>query len=140
LIINNDNPAQLPTLSVANDSETEGDGSIFPSRLRFVVTLSTASSQSVTVQANTAAGFASKAVPTVSALAGAKNCYGADSDYIAKSTSVQFEPGQTTKTVDISICQDSRNELNENLRLVLSAATNATIADGEATGYILDDD
>jgi len=47
---------------------------------------------------------------------------------------------RTSKTVPVTICSDLVNESNENLALVLSAPTNATIADGQAVGIIVDDD
>jgi len=139
--ITDDDVATASTLSVANDNETEGDGGLMPRRLRFTVTLAPASSNTVTVQANTAPGFASKAVPTASAIGVGRYCFlDEDADFISVSTTLQFDPGQTTKNVDVTICQDTRNELDENLRLVLSNPTNAVIGDGQATGFILDDD
>jgi chitinase len=61
-------------------------------------------------------------------------------DYLNQKMTVTFEPGQTSRVVPVTICSDLVNEQNENLALVLSAPTNATIADGQAVGIIVDDD
>jgi chitinase len=51
-----------------------------------------------------------------------------------------FTPGQTSRTVDVSVIGDTLDESNETFTLVLSAPTAATLQNGSATGTIEDDD
>jgi large repetitive protein len=116
--ISDDDP--LPTLSVADVTVAEGDSGTTPAS--FVVTLSAASGRTVTVDYATANGTATGA------------------DYTATSGELTFSPGQTTKSVVVSVKGDTVDEANETFTLVLSSPANATHADGSATGTITDDD
>ena len=128
-------PAPGPSLSVANTSALEGDGILRGAALRFTITLAPASSREVTVTAKTALGD-----KTLGALAkGSTNCV-TGADYVTETELVRFTRGETEKTVLVTICGDNLNEANENLALVLSSPTGATIADGGAVGVIVDDD
>ena len=89
----------------------------------FTINLSQASTQSVTVQYGTANG---------TAIAG--------DDYTAKSGSVTFNPGETSKTVTVTVVGDGIVESDENFFLNLLSASNAMISDGQAEGTILNDD
>ena len=90
----------------------------------FTVTLSSPSAQTVTVQYATADGTAT-----------------ASRDYIAANLStLTFAPGETSKFVLIPVNADSLAEGNETFLLDLRNATNATIADAQGLGTILDDD
>lgn len=120
-IANDDSPQSLPVLSVANASV--GEGHIGTSSLVFTFTLSKASASPVSVQYGTTNGTAT-----------------AGSDYTAASGTLTFAPGETTKTVSVSISGDRQVEANETLRLLLSGVTGATLSTTEATGFILDDD
>ena len=51
-----------------------------------------------------------------------------------------FTPGQTSKTVTVAVNGDTLDEANETFTVNLSAATNATIADAQGVGTIIDDD
>ena len=66
----------------------------------------------------------------------------APSDYVASSGTVTFAPGETTKTVPITINGDTAIEPNEALLVAFSAPTNATIGGfyGLGVGMITDDD
>lgn len=65
----------------------------------------------------------------------------AGSDYVATSGGVNFAAGETTKSVSVTINGDPAIEPDEAFLLNLSDATNgATIADGQATGTIRNDD
>jgi hypothetical protein len=66
----------------------------------------------------------------------------APSDYVASSGTVTFAPGETTKTVAITVNGDTAIEPNETLLVAFSAATNATIGGfaGLGVGTITDDD
>ena len=89
----------------------------------FTVQLSASSSQTITVDFATADGTAT-----------------AGTDYIATSGTLSFAPGQTTKTIPVAIKGDQLHEGNENFQLILSAPTNATIADGIGVCTILNND
>jgi hypothetical protein len=61
-------------------------------------------------------------------------------DYLAQSKRVTFLPGQTSKTLRISIKGDRRRERNETFFVNLKAPTNAVLAKAMGTGTILNDD
>ncbi len=111
-----------PTISVANASVTEGN--VGDTTLSFDVTLSVASAGTVTVDYTTTDGSATLA----------------NSDYDAASDTLTFDPGQTTKTVDVTVHGDTTHETDEGLTLDLSNANGATIADDSGTGTITNDD
>ena len=107
------------TLSVADATVEEGPDA----ELAFVITLSRAVSQAVTVDFATSDG---------SAEAGA--------DYTAKSETVTFAAGATSKTVNVAVIDDAVNEGNEAMTATLSNPSGAVIADGTATGTIQNTD
>jgi hypothetical protein len=111
-----------PTISVANASVTEGN--VGDTTLSFDVTLSVASAGTVTVDYTTTDGSASLA----------------NGDYDAASDTLTFDPGQTTKTVDLTVHGDTTYETDEGLTLDLSNANGATIADDSGTGTLTNDD
>jgi hypothetical protein len=111
-----------PTISVANASVTEGD--VGDTTLSFDVTLSVASASTVTVDYTATDGSATVA----------------NGDYDATSDTLTFDPGQTTKTVDVTVHGDTTYETDEGLTLDLSNANGATIADDSGTGTITNDD
>jgi hypothetical protein len=64
----------------------------------------------------------------------------AGADYTARSGTVTFQPGQEAKTVAVSIKGDTADEADETVRLRLSGAVGAVLADVAGIGTILDDD
>jgi hypothetical protein len=115
-----------PSLSINNVSVAEGDSGTV--NAVFTVTLSPASTQTVTVVAKTAAGSGS-AVAAVG------------TDYTATGpTTLTFAPGATAQTVTVAVIGDTSPEPDETFAVTLSGATNATIVDGEGVGTIVDDD
>ena len=64
----------------------------------------------------------------------------AGSDYNSTSGSLTFNPGETTKTITVSILGDSAKESSETFFLELSNALNAVFANSEGIGTILDND
>ena len=60
----------------------------------------------------------------------------AGSDYTATRGTLTFEVGETEKIVEVPLLADNHDEGSETMRLVLSNATGAAIADAEATGTI----
>ncbi len=121
-LVLNGSPAQTtPSLAVADATITEGaSGS---TNMSFAVTLSAASSTPVTVNYATSNGTAT-----------------AGSDYTAKSGSLTFAAGETSKTVQVAVTGDRVVEANESFNLTLSGASGASIRDGQAVGTIVDDD
>ena len=118
-LVHNDDP--LPAIAVADTAVAEGHSGLRP--LSFTLSLSSASGQPVTV---------SYAILNGTALA--------RSDYLAGRGKVVFAPGQTRKTIDISVRGDRLREPDETLVLVLSNPLNGTLGRARATGTILDDD
>jgi hypothetical protein len=108
---------------VVNDAKTVVEPNTGTRSMVFVVRLDHAYTQNVAVHFATANG---------SAVAG--------SDYVAKSGTLTFSPGQTSKSVVVQIKGDTRHEPNEVLYLLLSNPQNASIGDGNAAGGIIDND
>ncbi|MCK6549144.1 hypothetical protein L6R52_25100, partial [Myxococcota bacterium] len=110
-----------PTISIADVTVTEGNaGTVTAS---FLVTLSAASGQVVTVSYASANGTATS-----------------PGDYAAASGTLTFNAGITSQTVAITVNADTLDEVNETFTVTLSAPVNATLADGSGTGTITDDD
>ncbi len=116
---NDDAPAQqLPEVSVEDAQGSEGN-----LYLEFMVTLSEASEETVTVWYEIREGTATNGV-----------------DYAIGNLKVVFQPGWTWAYAGVNVYDDSRREDDETLELVLTEAEGAVITDGTATGTILDDD
>jgi hypothetical protein len=65
----------------------------------------------------------------------------AGSDYVAKSGTLTFLPGETSKTVSVAIKGDTKKEYDEVFMLVLEdASPNSYIENYSGGGYILNDD
>jgi len=62
------------------------------------------------------------------------------SDYVHKTGTVTFSPGQTSKTVSIATREDSIDELSERFYVNLSNASGGIIRDSRGIGTITDDD
>ena len=106
-------------LSVNDTKASEEDDAT----IDFVVKLDPASTETVTVDYATSNGSAS-----------------AGDDYTAKSGTLTFSPGETSKTVAVPILDDTIEENDETLTLTLSNAPGAEIKDTTATGTINDDE
>jgi hypothetical protein len=64
-----------------------------------------------------------------------------DNDYVAKSGTLTFAPGETTKTITIVVKGDSKKEANETFYLDLFAGSgNALFTKNHGLGTILNDD
>lgn len=109
------------TLTINDLSITEGNAGT--SIATFNVALSAVSSQTVTVNYATANNTAS-----------------AGTDYVAASGTLTFAPGQQSQPISITINGDTTFEPNESFDVNLSSAANATIADSQGVGTIVDDD
>ncbi|MCC7265231.1 MAG: hypothetical protein IT369_22215, partial [Candidatus Latescibacteria bacterium] len=117
--ITNDDAA--PGITVNDVSANEGNSGT--STLTFTLTLSNASTSAITVAYATANGTATSG-----------------SDYTAASGTLTFNAGETSKTVAISIAGDALSENDETINLNLSNPTNATIADAQGIGTLINDD
>ena len=118
--INNDDPA--PIFAIASVSTTEGG------LLNFTVT-------------RTGDAQATQLVTVATAISGSDTT--STNDFTAKSETLSFAQGETTKTFSVQSTQDNLFEANEIFTTTLSAATNgATISNtnGLATGTITNDD
>jgi C1A family cysteine protease len=110
-----------PAIAIDDVSISEGDSGT--TTATFTVSLSPASTETVTVEYATADGTAT-----------------AGEDYNSASGTVTFSPDDTTKTITVDIIGDTAYELDETFMVTLSNPTNATIADAEGIGTILNDD
>lgn len=113
--------ASSPSISINDVSVTEGNvGTVTAG---FTVSLSAASTSTVTVD------FITSGVTATSG-----------TDFVASSGTVTFLAGQTSKPINITVNGDTLDEVNETFTVDLSNPTNATIADSQGVGTILDDD
>jgi Calx-beta domain-containing protein/carbohydrate binding protein with CBM4/9 domain len=115
-------PTPKPALRVSDASIAEGNSGTTPAS--FKVTLSPASTGTVTVAYATTAG--GTATPT--------------GDYTATSGTLTFTAGQTSKVVTVPVVGDSLVEPDESFVLKLSTPIGATIADDTGVGTIVKDD
>ena len=104
-----------PAISVSDAAVQEAEGAV----LVFSVTLSRASSRTVTVDYATSDG---------TAVAGY--------DYTAASGMLTFNAGDTSQTVQVTVLTDQEDESQETLTLTLSNPSQATLDDATGTGTI----
>jgi hypothetical protein len=91
----------------------------------FTVTLSAAYDQAVTLSYHTTNGTATTG----------------NDDYVAKTGSLTFNPGETQKTIAITVNGDKKRESDETFNVVLdNVSSNALLSDGLGLGTILNDD
>jgi hypothetical protein len=118
-VLLNTSSTSLPSLSIADTSVKENPlGTTYAS---FNVTLSAASDQTVTVHYDTAPGTARPGI-----------------DYVGRHGTLTFLPGQTTRHVRVHILNDQPTGKNEQFFVNLNHPVNATIADNQAVGTILE--
>lgn len=117
-------PPPPPTLGIYDETATEGNTGTIAAT--FTVTLSAASTKTVTVDFALADGSATLA----------DNDYG----YADANRTLTFAPGQTQQTIAVVIQADLTTEPDETFLVNLINPTNATIADGQAVGTIRNDD
>jgi hypothetical protein len=111
-----------PTLSINDKTKAEGTGA--DTTVTFTVTLSAASGRQVTVRYATANDTAT-----------------APSDYVAKPlTTLTFAPGQTTKTITVTVKADGVVEPDQSFFVNLSTPVDATLSDSQGMATIVNDD
>jgi endoglucanase len=115
-------PPPSPSISINDASVVEGRNS--SRNITFTVTLSQATAGTVTVAYATANGTATNG-----------------SDYQAKSGTVSFAAGATSRTITVKVYGDRTKEPNETFTVILSNPTGgALIGDGSGVGTIVNDD
>ena len=113
-----------PRISISDVAMTEG-GKNATKFFIFTVTLSAAYDQAVTMSYQTVNGTAKTS----------------NNDYVAKTGTLTFAPGETTKTITITVKGDNNAESNETFFLDLfGASTNALFTKNRGIGTILNDD
>ena len=117
--INNDD-AQ-PVIAINDLSVIEGNAGT--STATFTVSLSNASSQTITVNYATADNTAT-----------------AGDDYMNAAGTLTFAPGETSHPLNVAINGDDLNEEDVSFNVNLTSPVNATISDGQGIGTIVDDD
>jgi len=115
--ITNDDTA--PSISIADVTANEGHNITL--NAPFVVTLSAAAGVQIDVNYSTAGQTATSGV-----------------DFTATSGTLNFLPGETSKTILVPILSDSIADAGETFAVNLSNPSAGTIADGQAIGTILD--
>jgi hypothetical protein len=112
-----------PRISVSDVTKREGRKNT--TSFVFTVTLSVAYDEPVTVSYRTADGTATTG----------------DNDYVARTGTITFLPGETTKTITITVKGDSKKESNEYFYLDLfDNSANSLFTKSRGTGTILNDD
>lgn len=119
----NDNDRDGPAFSIGDaPGITEGQDAIF------TVTLSEASSESLTVNYSTNDGTGPDGAGAASDFTGVTN------------QTLTFDAGQTEKIITISTTDDNDEEATETFKVTLSNAVDAAISKSSATGTIFDND
>ena len=109
-------PPPQPALSISDTTVVEGGTA------EFIVTLSPASSQTVTVDHTTVMGSANP------------------DDYSGRSDTLTFAPQATSRTVRVPTTDDNVFEGSENFTVKLSSPSGATLTDDVGIGTITDDE
>jgi hypothetical protein len=117
--IKNDDP--IPSITITDVTLVEGNSGTKP--FSFTVRLSNPSSRQVTVQLITADDTAQ-----------------AGSDYLTFANTLTFIPGQITRIVPVFVNGDTLVETNERFLVNLNNPTEASLADSQSVGTILNDD
>ncbi|MEO8434757.1 MAG: Calx-beta domain-containing protein, partial [Pyrinomonadaceae bacterium] len=115
------NDDSQPTASINDVSQSEGNSGT--STFTFNVNLTNPSAQTVTVNYATADGTAS-----------------AGSDYQSASSTLTFNPGETSKPIAVLVEGETSFESNETFVVNLTLPVNATMGDGQGQGTIVNDD
>jgi hypothetical protein len=113
--------AVTPSLSIGDSTVLEGNSGT--TSAVFTVSLSSAVGRPVSVQYMTLAGTATAGV-----------------DYRPTSGTLQFGPGQTTRTITVAVVGDTTYEPDETFSVVLTGPVNATIVKARGVGTIRNDE
>jgi hypothetical protein len=117
-------PPPPASISISDVTKQEGNGKK-KTLFTFTVTLSAAYDQAVTLSYRTVNGTATTG----------------DGDYLAKTGTLTFAPGETTKTITIEVKGDNKKEVNEMFYLDLFGnSSNSLFTKNRGSGTILNDD
>lgn len=116
------NQSMGPTFNITGATIREGNSG--SSTLTLNVSLNQALSELATVDFETQDGTASVA----------------DFDYVTNSGTLSFDPGETLKTITLTINGDIKSEADESFRVILKNPTKAILGTSEAVAVILNDD
>jgi hypothetical protein len=134
ILLNDQTWAPLPAavvVSINNVARQEGNGNQ-STLFTFTVTLSAAADQPVTMSYRTVYG---------SALDWPSTPWPDQNDYVAKTGTLSFAPGQTTKTITIEVKRDNFVEPDEIFYVDLfDGSSNALFSSFYGIGTILNDD
>ena len=120
-------PGSAPVLAVDDGAGREGVAPV-----RFTVRLVPAATSEVTVGYMTADMPATVRAPAGRATAG--------EDYEAKSGTLVFARGETVKTIEVTVLEDTLPDSGEVFRLLLANPSGAALGDAVATGTIRNDE
>jgi hypothetical protein len=123
-IISNDD--FQPTVSIADVKVIEGNAGTVDAVLK--VSLTNASYQVITVGYTTVDGNSSTPATT------------ANSDYIAASGVLTFQPKETSQTITVQVVGDNKYEPDQDFAVLLFSPVGVTMGDGSATVTISNDD
>jgi hypothetical protein len=113
-----------PRISISDVTKAEGKKGK-TTLFTFTVTLSAAHNQPVTMSFKTVSGTARSS----------------ENDYVAKTGTLTFAPGETTKTITIEVKGDGKREASETFYLDLfGQSSNASFTKNRGLGTILNDD
>ena len=115
-ITDDDNEPNISIADMTTPNETAVGRSI-------TVSLDAASEKTITVDYTTADGTATAA-----------------NDYVSATGTLTFNAGETSKTISLTIVQDTIDELDETFTVSLSNPTNSSISDATGTVTITDDE
>ena len=133
--ISNDDAAQLPVLSIGDISWAEPDNSRGAGSVAVALVplrLSSASTSGATINFTCSGGTATESTRTGACSTG--------SDYWCYDGIVPFQPGSTSKAIQVSICWDRVREGNETVQIRLSNPVGLTAPDTTGTLTITDND
>jgi len=114
-------PSNLPDVSVNDATVTEGDSGTVSTD--FTVTLSAPSTHRVTVSYSTAPDTATQGT-----------------DYVGKTGSVVFQPGEASKTVSVEVIGDTIDEFSETFKLNLNNVDVGVLVKSQGTATIVNND
>lgn len=118
----NDDTTPEATVSIGDAQIIEGDSGT--TEMLFTVTLSAAAASAVSVNYQTTGNTATSGV-----------------DFVPGSGTVEFLPGETTKTISVTINGDTELEEDETFSVnLLNPSQGLAISDSQGIGTILDDD
>jgi len=127
-ILNDDEPADLPTVSIGDVEVQEGDSGTVEAVFQLTLSAPGSAAAPVTVNFRTSDETANAGTTAASG------------DYQAVIGQAIFAVGTTSTRVVVLVNGDSQPELDETFLVILSEPRSATIEDGQGQGTIVNDD